>query len=114
MSAGRWSEGIALRGELIRRLEAQRGAARAPAARRALTEAWLPRYREYAAALAVGGRGPEAFAAAELAKVRALLDLSAASGALEAGPLPPEKLALLEDLRAPSIERKSRRLNSSH
>ena len=104
MSAGRWSEGIALRGELIRRLEAQRAAARTPAARRAMTELWLPRYREYAAALAVGGRGPEAFAAAELTKARVLLDLSAAGRALDAGPLPSRKLALLEDLRAPSIE----------
>ena len=104
MNAGRWSEGIALRGELIRRIEARRSAARTPAERRALIEPWLPRYREYAAALAVGGRGPEAFAAAELAKARALLDLSAAARALEAGPLAGEKLALLEDLRAPSID----------
>ena len=58
MSAGRWSEGIALRGELIGRLEAQRAAARTPAERRALIGPWLPRYREYAAALAIGGRGP--------------------------------------------------------
>ena len=104
MSAGRWSEGIALRGELIGRLEAQRAAARTPAERRALIGPWLPRYREYAAALAIGGRGPEAFAAAELVKARALLDLSAAARALEAGPLPPHKRALLEDLGAPSIE----------
>ena len=104
MNAGRWSEGIALRGELVRRLEAQRAAARTPAARRALMERWLPRYREYAAALAVGKRGPEAYAAAELAKTRALLDLSAAGRALEAGPLPADKAALLAELPAPSIE----------
>jgi CHAT domain-containing protein len=104
MNAGRWSEGIALRGELIHRIEARRAAARTQAERRALVEPWLPRYREYAAALAVGGRGPESFAAAELAKTRALLDLSAAGQALEAGPLPPEKLALLEALRAPSAD----------
>ncbi|MGQ0545519.1 MAG: CHAT domain-containing protein [Betaproteobacteria bacterium] len=104
MNAGRWSEAIALRGELVRRIEAQRAATRAPAGRRALAEAWLPRYREYAAALAVAGRGAEAYAAAELVKTRALLDLSAAAGALEAGPLPASKAALLEDLRAPAVE----------
>lgn len=104
MNAGRWGEGIALRAELIRRIEARRAAARSPEERRALMALWLPRYREYAVALAIHGRGAEAYGAAELAKARALLDLSAVRRALDAGPLPEQKLATLEELSAPSIE----------
>lgn len=102
--AARADDTLAQLAELLSRIEQQRAATPAPAARRALMLGALARYRDRAALLGARGRGAEAWEAAELARSRMLLDLSAARFALDAGPLPAVKLAALEELRTPSVE----------